>query len=93
MEARRKRRRVTLRELTPSEHRSPPSPEELSRALRTIKPTLIQELVCSDPWKMIVATTLLNKTNGKAAIPIFWELIRRWPTPTALAQGLESYFN
>ncbi|CAE6524377.1 unnamed protein product [Rhizoctonia solani] len=88
MEARRKRQRVTLRELTPSEHRSPPSsPEELSRALRTIKPTLIQERICSDPWKMIVATTLLNKTNGKAAIPIFWELIRRWPTPTALAQA------
>ncbi|KDN41992.1 hypothetical protein RSAG8_07037, partial [Rhizoctonia solani AG-8 WAC10335] len=45
------------------------------------------ERVCDDPWKIIVATTLLNKTNGKAAAPVFWELIKRWPTPTALAQA------
>ncbi|KAF8684927.1 histidine acid phosphatase family [Rhizoctonia solani] len=81
-----KRRRLILRGVMPDEFSSPSSPEELSRALRAIKPTLIQESVCDDPWKIIIATTLLNKTKGKATVPVFWELIERWPTPTALAQ-------
>ncbi|KAF8669460.1 histidine acid phosphatase family [Rhizoctonia solani] len=81
-----KRRRLILRGVTPDGFSSPSSPEELSRALRAIKPTLIQESVCDNPWKIIIATTLLNKTKGKAAVPVFWELIERWPTPTALAQ-------
>ncbi|KAH7309401.1 hypothetical protein B0J17DRAFT_606296 [Rhizoctonia solani] len=85
---RRKRRHPIVRGVTPDEPMSPPSsPEKLSQAFRTIKPTLIQERVCNDPWKIIVATTLLNKTSGKAALPIFWELIKRWPTPKALAQA------
>ncbi|KAH7316394.1 hypothetical protein B0J17DRAFT_686935 [Rhizoctonia solani] len=84
----RKRRRPIVRGVTPDEPMSPPSsPEQLSQAFRTIKPTLIQERVCNDPWKIIVATTLLNKTSGRGALPIFWELIKRWPTPKALAQA------
>ncbi|KAK0208353.1 DNA glycosylase, partial [Desarmillaria ectypa] len=39
------------------------------------------ELVAHDPWKLIVAVTLLNKTSGKLAIPVFWELVNQWPTP------------
>ena len=31
---------------------------------------------------------LLNKTAGRVALPIFWALIARWPTPESLAQGL-----
>ncbi|ELU41127.1 HhH-GPD domain-containing protein [Rhizoctonia solani AG-1 IA] len=84
-----KRRRLILRGVMPDEFSSPSSPEELSRALRAIKPRPTEsfsESVCDDPWKIIIATTLLNKTKGKAAVPVFWELIERWPTPTALAQ-------
>ncbi|KAH7908361.1 DNA glycosylase [Hygrophoropsis aurantiaca] len=45
------------------------------------------EHLASDPWKVIVATTLLNKTTGKAAIPVFWALMRQWGTPEALAEA------
>ncbi|CEL53206.1 Methyl-CpG-binding domain protein 4 OS=Mus musculus GN=Mbd4 PE=1 SV=1 [Rhizoctonia solani AG-1 IB] len=83
----RKRRRLMPRAVTPEAPPPPSSSEELSRALRVIKPNLIQECVCDDPWKVIVATTLLNKTNGKVAVPVFWELIERWPTPVALSQA------
>ncbi len=30
---------------------------------------------------------LLNKTAGRVAVPIFWTLMERWPTPEALANG------
>ncbi|KAF8266135.1 DNA glycosylase [Lactarius quietus] len=30
---------------------------------------------------------LLNKTAGRVAVPIFWKLVERWPTPEALAQA------
>ncbi|KAK0233230.1 DNA glycosylase [Armillaria fumosa] len=45
------------------------------------------ELVAHDPWKLIVAVTLLNKTSGKLAIPVFWELVDRWPAPLSLSQA------
>ncbi|SJL05768.1 uncharacterized protein ARMOST_09104 [Armillaria ostoyae] len=45
------------------------------------------ELVAHDPWKLIVAVTLLNKTSGKLAIPVFWELVDRWPTALSLSQA------
>ena len=46
------------------------------------------ERVADDPWKVLVAVTLLNKTAGKVAIPVFWKIIERWPTPLDLAQGI-----
>lgn len=49
---------------------------------------LCSEAVASDPWKLLVAVTLLNKTTGKVAIPIFWELMKKWPSPWAMSQGL-----
>ena len=45
------------------------------------------EMVSSDPWKLILAAMFLNKTAGKASIPIFWAVLDRWPTPEALAGG------
>jgi hypothetical protein len=45
------------------------------------------EAVAHDPWKLLIAVTLLNKTAGKLAIPTFWKLIEQWPTPYALSQG------
>jgi len=45
------------------------------------------ERVADDPWKLLVAVMLLNKTAGRVAVPVFWTLMERWPTPEALAQG------
>jgi hypothetical protein len=53
----------------------------------TLKPTRNPERVADDPWKLLVAVTLLNKTSGRCAVPIFWTLIDRWPTPQSLAKG------
>ncbi len=44
-------------------------------------------LVGYDLWLLIIVVTLLNKTTGKKAIPVFFDIIRRWPTPYDLAQG------
>ncbi|KAI0642479.1 DNA glycosylase [Trametes meyenii] len=64
--------------------------EEFLRAMHELyeaKPILIQEHVSSSPWKVLVAVTLLNKTAGKKSIPVFFEIMERWPTPTALAEA------
>lgn len=50
------------------------------------------ERVADDPWKVLVAVTLLNKTAGKVAIPVFWRIIERWPTPLDLSQGIYFLF-
>ena len=44
-------------------------------------------MVQDDPWKLLIATMLLNKTSGKVALPVFWYLVQRWPTPKELAVG------
>ncbi|KAF8078483.1 DNA glycosylase [Lyophyllum atratum] len=46
----------------------------LYRQLALLKPVLIQ-------------VTLLNKTSGRLAIPIFWVIVNKWPTPWALSQA------
>jgi len=40
-----------------------------------------------DPWRMLVAIYLLNKTTGRAANPIREEIFARWPTAKHLATG------
>ena len=45
------------------------------------------ESVRDDPWKVLIATRLLNVTTGKAAIPVFYKIISHWPTPLDLAHG------
>eukprot|EP00117_Sycon_ciliatum_P007671 scpid51773/ scgid10681/ Methyl-CpG-binding domain protein 4; Methyl-CpG-binding protein MBD4; Mismatch-specific DNA N-glycosylase len=42
---------------------------------------LIQESLFHDPWKLLVATIFLNKTNGKLAIPRMWEYFKMCSTP------------
>ena len=47
----------------------------------------LPEQIADDPWKLLIAVTLLNKTCGKLAVPAFWDIIAKWPTPLDLAQG------
>jgi len=49
--------------------------------------TFRTEQVSDDPWKVLVAVTLLNVTYGKTAIPVFWEIIGKYPTPQSLCSG------
>jgi methyl-CpG-binding domain protein 4 len=48
------------------------------------------EKVADNPWKVLIAVTLLNKTTGKLAIPVFWKIVDKWPTPLDLANGMHS---
>ncbi|TFK76970.1 DNA glycosylase [Pluteus cervinus] len=59
----------------------------LYRQLLAVKPRLIQEIVADDPWKLLIAVTLLNKTCGTLAIPAFWNILSHWPTPWHLASA------
>lgn len=45
---------------------------------------LIQEKLAHDPFKLLIAVTFLIRTHGKHAIPVFYQLISRFPTPQAL---------
>ncbi|KAI1787837.1 DNA glycosylase [Ganoderma leucocontextum] len=51
------------------------------------KPLLIQDYVSHSPWKVLIAVTLVNKTAGAKAIPVFFDIIQRWPNPAALADA------
>lgn len=48
---------------------------------------LIQELVTPNVFRLLVATCLLNQTQGRAAMPVFWELLQKWPDEHSLAQA------
>lgn len=45
---------------------------------------LVQEKLYQDPWKVLIATIFLNRTTGKAAIPVLWEFLDRYPTAHAV---------
>ena len=45
------------------------------------------DYVYYSPWKVLIAVTLLNKTAGQNAVPVFFQVMERWPTPAALAEG------
>ncbi|KAI9814820.1 MAG: hypothetical protein M1827_003086 [Pycnora praestabilis] len=46
---------------------------------------LIQEKLAHDPFKLLVAVTFLNRTKGIHAIPVFYDLLEHYPTPSDLA--------
>ncbi|KAG6331268.1 hypothetical protein ID866_7820 [Astraeus odoratus] len=61
--------------------------------LGKLKPILVQvyntdplviESIRDDPWKVLLAARLLNVTTGRMAIPVFWKVVTRWPTPEDL---------
>ncbi|KAI0172042.1 DNA glycosylase [Hypoxylon sp. FL1284] len=46
---------------------------------------LIQEELAHDPFRLLVAVTFLIRVKGKHAIPVFRQLMDRYPTPEDLA--------
>ncbi|RHZ75776.1 hypothetical protein Glove_209g109 [Diversispora epigaea] len=42
---------------------------------------LVQETLYYDPWKLLVATTFLNRTKGTQAFPIMWKFLEEYSTP------------
>ncbi|KAK4101744.1 DNA glycosylase [Parathielavia hyrcaniae] len=46
---------------------------------------LIQEELADDPFRLLIAITFLIRTTGKAAIPVFRQLMERFPSPETLA--------
>jgi len=48
---------------------------------------LIQEKLASDPFRLLIAVTFLIRTHGKHAIPVFYTLISKYPTPESLAEA------
>lgn len=56
------------------------------RTPRTISPyVLLQELLRDEPWKLLVACSMLNLTTNVQVKEIIWEFFRRWPTANACA--------
>ncbi len=48
---------------------------------------LMQERLAHDPFRLLIATIFLNKTPGERAMPIFYQLMSRYPTPKDLANA------
>lgn len=46
---------------------------------------LVQERLSHDPFRLLIAVIFLNKTRGSVALPVFYRLMERYPTPADLA--------
>ncbi|KAG6994151.1 hypothetical protein G7Y79_00046g082020 [Physcia stellaris] len=46
---------------------------------------LVQESLARSPFALLIAVIFLNKTRGKVALPLFYQLMKKWPTPEKLA--------
>lgn len=46
---------------------------------------LVQETLARSPFHLLIACIFLNKTRGSVALPVFYDLMTRYPTPAALA--------
>ena len=44
----------------------------------------------SDPWKILVAEVLLQRSRGKTVAKVYEELFRRWPDATAMSRARET---
>jgi len=51
---------------------------------------LVQEKLAHDPFRLLIALIFLNKTKGTIALPSFYILMKRYPTPEALADAKEA---
>ena len=46
---------------------------------------LVQERLCHDPFRLLIATIFLNKTRGSVSMPVFFNVMTRYPTIADLA--------
>lgn len=51
---------------------------------------LVQEKLAHNPFQLLLAVMFLNRTTGVQAIPAFYDLLERYPTPAALAGADET---
>eukprot|EP00092_Neocalanus_flemingeri_P096041 GFUD01122232.1.p1 GENE.GFUD01122232.1~~GFUD01122232.1.p1 ORF type:complete len:322 (+),score=101.03 GFUD01122232.1:53-1018(+) len=49
-----------------------------------------KEKLYTQPWKLLIATIFLNKTNNKVSLPILWQFFILWPTPEAASVADQS---
>ena len=45
----------------------------------------MQERLAHDPFRLLVATIFLNKTPGERAMPVFYQLMEKYPSIVAMA--------
>ncbi|MEW5316422.1 MAG: hypothetical protein WDW38_007797 [Sanguina aurantia] len=45
---------------------------------------LIEEVLFQDPWKLLLACVLLNRTSGVQVRKVLWPLLRLYPSPAQL---------
>lgn len=50
---------------------------------------MIQEAYVGKPWKVLVATLLVQRTKGAVALPVVRRILRKFPTAPALHTALE----
>jgi len=48
---------------------------------------LLQEQIYDEPWKIFVCCIFCNLTKRRTAEPYFWEVLKKWPSPGALANA------
>lgn len=48
---------------------------------------LIQEQLCHQPFRLLIATIFLNRTRGPVAIPVLFQLFEKYPTIRAMAHA------
>jgi endonuclease III len=49
---------------------------------------LLEELFSNDPWRLLLCTILLNRTQRKQGVDlILWEFLKSWPTPRSVLAG------
>jgi hypothetical protein len=48
---------------------------------------LLQEQLCHDPLRLLIGITFLIRTAGRTSIPVFYQLMEKYPTAAALAEA------
>ncbi|KAF2222180.1 DNA glycosylase, partial [Elsinoe ampelina] len=48
---------------------------------------IVQERLWQDPFSLLIAVLFLNKTAGKSSMPVYREVIKKYPTPEALSKA------
>lgn len=48
---------------------------------------LMQERLAHDPFRLLIATIFLNKTRGEQAMPVFYQLMEKYPTIAEMASA------